>query len=340
MIGFHFLKAGPTQFVIHYQDGKVRRAGAGLSFVYYNPSSSIVVVPIGSADAPFIFSEATSDFQAVTVQGQLMYRVTDPERVASLLDFTVDGGPERHQSDDPEKLPQRLVTLAQVLIRAEIGRLPLREALRASDDLARALQAGLAHSETPAALGVEVLDVSITAIRPSPEMARALEADARELLLQQADLAIYDRRNAAVEQERRIQENELNTQLAVEAKERQIREAKVEADLAVEAKEQEIREAHMAGQIRLEKTRKSLVQAQVENARAEAESQAQTMEAALRPLLNLDEATLQLLSVQTVDPRLMVSMALREIARNAAKIGHLNITPDLMESLLVRPEEY
>lgn len=339
MLGFRYLKAGPTQFVIHHQDGRIRRAGEGLSFLYYRPTSSIVIVPVGSADVPFIFNETTEDFQTVSVQGQLMYRITDPQRVAALLDFTVDGDPDRYLSDDPEKLSQRLVNLAQVLVRAEIDRRPLRDALRDSDAVARALQSGLENSEMPAALGIDVLGVSITAIRPTPEMAKALEADARELLLQQADQALYERRNAAVEQERRIKENELNTQLAVEAKERQIREAKVEADLAVETREQEIREVHLAGQVRLEETRKHLVRAQVENVRAEAEAQAHAMEAALRPLLNLDEATLQLLSLQTADPRLMVSMALREIARNAAKIGHLNISPELMDSLLARQDE-
>ena len=34
--------------------------------------------------------------------------------------------------------------------------------------------------------------------------------------------------------------------------------------------------------------------------------------------------------MQSTEPRLMVSMAIRELAQNAAKIGHLSITPDLL----------
>ncbi len=131
-----------------------------------------------------------------------------------------------------------------------------------------------------------------------------------------------------------IKENELNTELAVQAKEQQIREGQVMADLAVETREQEVRETRLAGQIQLEETRKALVQAQIDNQRTEADAQAYALEASLQPLQNLDEGMLQLLSVQSVDPRLMVSMALREIAQNAGKIGHLNITPDLMQSLM------
>ena len=66
-------------------------------------------------------------------------------------------------------------------------------------------------------LGVEILALSILSIKATPEMAKALQADAREKLLQKADEAIYARRNTAVELERQIKENELNTEIAVRA---------------------------------------------------------------------------------------------------------------------------
>jgi hypothetical protein len=334
MFGIRYLKAGPTHHVIHYQNGRVRRAGPGLAFFYYQPPSSIVAIPVGTADVPFIFNESTADFQPVTVQGQLTYRIGDPQMVASLLDFTVDGRVDEYVSEDPEKLPPRLVNLTQVLTRAEVGRRPLRQALIASDEVAAAVLAALQASPALRALGVEIMTLSILAIRPTPEIARALEAEARESLQRQADQAIADRRYAAVEQERRIKENELNTEIAVEEKRRQIRETKVAADLAVEAKEQQIREARLAGEIRLEDERRQLVAARVENSRAEADAQAYAVEASLRPLRELDGDILQLLTVQSAEPRLMVSMAMKEIAHNAAKIGQLNITPDLLDSLM------
>jgi hypothetical protein len=334
MFGVNYLKAGPTQYVIHYSNGRVRRTGRGLAFFYYQPSSSIAVVPAGSADAPFIFNETTADFQPITMQGQLTYRVTDPELVASLLDYSIRDKVDQYVTEDPEKLPQRLVNLVQVLTRAEVQKRPLRDALRASDEIAVSVLELLQSSEALRALGVEAITLSVLAIRPNPETARALEAETREALQRQADLAIYDRRNSAVEQERRIKENELNTEIAVEEKKRQIRETKVAADLAVEAKEQEIREARLNGEIKLEEERKRLVAAQIDNARAQADIQGYAVEASLRPLRELDANMLQLLATQSAEPRLMVSMAMREIAQNASKIGQLNITPDLLETLL------
>jgi hypothetical protein len=87
MFGINYLKTGPTQYVLHYQNGKLRHNGAGIAFFYYKPTSTIVIVPVGSEDAPFIFNETTVDFQPITVQGQLTYHITNPELVASLLNY-------------------------------------------------------------------------------------------------------------------------------------------------------------------------------------------------------------------------------------------------------------
>jgi hypothetical protein len=333
MLGFHFLKTGPTQYVIHYERGRVRHRGPGDAFFYYRPSSTISVVPIG-ADSPFIFSEVSADFQPVTVQGELTYRVVDPELVASILDYRVDGAADYYVSDDPERLAQRLVNLAQVATRGEVQTRVLSEVIQSSDEIARSVLARIEGATSLNALGVEILSFSILAIRPEPETARAMEAEAREAFLRQADLAIYDRRNAAVEQERRIKENELNTELAVEEKQRQIRETQAEADLAVEIKRQQIRETSLEGEIRLENERKQFVEARAENSRSEADAQAYAMEASLRPLRELDDDTRELLAMQSAEPRLMVTRALKELAQNANKIGQLNISPDLLEALM------
>lgn len=334
MFGFQYIKATPSQFILHYRGGKLRRSGAGLAFFYFSPSSSIVIVPIGSADAPFIFNEISADFQAITIQGQLTYRVQDPQRLASLLNFTVLGPRMLYISEDPQKLPQRLINLLQVLIRAEVQKLPMKDAIHSTDEVAEVVMSKLSQVNELTALGVEVLGLAIQAIKPVPEMSRALEAEAREELLRRADQAIYDRRNSAVEQERKIKENELNTEIAVEEKKRQIRETKVEADLAVEAKEQQVRKTKLDGQITLETERKRLMAERSENAKVEADIQAYAVEASLKPIRDLDAAVLQALAVQNTDPRLMTSLALKQLAENAGKIGNLNISPELFEVLM------
>ncbi|WP_028776933.1 SPFH domain-containing protein [Shimazuella kribbensis] len=334
MFGFRYLKTNPTQFVLHYQKGQLKQSGKGLSFFYFKRSSSISVVPISSKDTSFIFNEITADFQTVSIQGQVTYRITEPEMVASLLDYTIKDRSNHYISDDPEKLEQRIVNLLQVHTRTEIQKRSLREAVQVSDEISASVRKLLTGSGDLEKLGVEIQTLAISAIKPTPEMARALEAEAREELLKTADDAIYERRNAAVDQERRIKENELHTEIKLEEKQRQIRETKAEANLAIEMKEQKIREAKLQGSVRLETERKLLVATKVENAKAEADSQAYALAATLKPLAELDPSLVQTLAIQTGEPRLMVSMAIKELARNASKIGQLNISPDLLESLM------
>jgi hypothetical protein len=88
-------------------------------------------------------------------------------------------------------------------------------------------------------LGLEILGVAILAIKPTPETARALEAEAREALLKAADDAVYLRRNAAVENERAIRESELDTEIAVGQKRNEFRDAEMEANVALEEKRKE-----------------------------------------------------------------------------------------------------
>src|SRR5262245_60157781 len=85
MFGLRYLKAASTTYVMHYRGGKVTHQGAGLSFIYFAPTSVIVQVPVSSIDVPFAFTEVSSDFQDVTIQGNLTYRITEPAKLAALL---------------------------------------------------------------------------------------------------------------------------------------------------------------------------------------------------------------------------------------------------------------
>lgn len=332
-----FIKVPPTTYVLQYKHGQIKREGAGLSFLYWSPTSTIVAVPLASADVPFVFTETTADFQSVTIQGQLTYRVADPKRLASLLDFTVDKRNTTYFDDhsrDRQKLAERLVHTLQSLTRAVVQRLSLKDALVSSDVIVAEALAKLKDSEAVSSMGLEILTLSLLDIKPTPEMSRALEAEAREALQGQADEAIYARRNAAVENERMIKESELNTEIAVEQKKREIRETQLAAEISAEQKKREIRETQMASEISVEEKRLQLVARRVENDRKEADVRAYALTEILKPLRDLDWKALMMLGGKGADPKAMVAMAFQEMAENAQKIGELNVSPDLLRSLI------
>jgi hypothetical protein len=312
---FSYVKIPATHYALHYQQGRIRHEGLGLSFFYYSPSATIVSVPIGSTDAPFAFVESSADFQSVTVQGQLTYRVVDPKKVASLLDFSL-GRNGQYLGDGPQKLQERLVKSAQVAAKAVTQRMGLREVLTSSTAIGAEVEDALKNSEAIKSLGVEILELAVISMKPTPEMAKALEAEAREALQRKSDEAIYARRNAAVEQERRIKESELNTEIAVEEKKRQIREAQMAADIAIEEQ------------------RAQLVDQKVANERKDADSRAYALDATVKAIETADWKKLMLLSSGGFDARQMIALAFQELAGNAQKIGELNISPDLLQGLI------
>ena len=319
MLGFRYLKSTPTTYVLHHHGGKLAREGVGLSFWYFAPTSVIAQVPISSRDVPFVFNEVTADFQDVTIQGDLTCRIRDAKKVAALLDYTVDAH-GRYRSEDPSKLSDRLIHAAQILARSFTQKRALREVLVSSDALVAEVLEGLKSSEAVAMLGVEVLGLSIIAIKAAPEMAKALQTDAREELLRRADEAISARRNAAVDLERTIKENELNTEIAVEQKKRQVRESQMAAEIAVEQQ------------------RTTLVAAKIDNERKESESRAEALKAILEPVKSVDWRTLVAVS-SGIDSKTMISLAFQQLAENAGKIGELNVSPELLTTLL-RPSRH
>ena len=272
-------------------------------------------MPLASADIPFAFQENTADFKSVTIQGQLTYRVADPKRLAGLLDFSIN--PQgAYRSEDFRKLPERLVHSVQTLMQAETQRFVLRDVLTSSGPLGKSVFAALQSSELVTQLGVEVLNLSLLSIRPRPEMAKALEAEAREALQRRSDEAIYARRNNAVEQERRIRESELNTEIAVEEKQRLVRETRMAADIAIEQQ------------------RATLMDTRIENERKETDSRAYALEETLKPVRNMNWKALMMLSQNGGDGKNVIALAFQEMASSARKIGVLNISPDLLQSLI------
>lgn len=79
MFNLRFIKVSPSTYLLQYCKGKLKRQGTGLAFWYFAPATSLVAIPLVSTDLPFMVRETTSDYQEVTVQGQLVYRIAEPE---------------------------------------------------------------------------------------------------------------------------------------------------------------------------------------------------------------------------------------------------------------------
>lgn len=334
MFGIRYIKFQPSEYVIRYRKGRLTAQGQGLGFYYLKRNTSIAVLPMGSMDAPFIFEEISADFQTVTVQGQLVFRIADREKTAAMLDYTLRLPSMQYRSDDPQRLSQRMINITKVLTKKRLEQLELRAAMRSADILAKGVLEDLHKSQELAVLGIEVISLSVLSVLPNKETARALEAQTREEILKLADDAVYERRNASIEQERRVKENEYNTEISAEQKKLQVRETQLEAERAVQGRKNALREEQLAFDIRLEKQRGELVELAAKNAKDEADVKAYALASVMKALEGVDAGVIQSLASVGMEPGKLMALAFQGLAERAGEIGQLNITPDLLREII------
>jgi hypothetical protein len=329
MFNIIYYKADSSTYVIKSVNGNVRRQGKGLSFFCNTATTSIAAIPVNVQEAPFIFNLTTADFQDITVQGQVSFRVVEPAMMADMLNFNLDHNAKGYVSEDPLKLSDRVVRVVQSIVQQKVQAASLRDSLLLSREMVSVLKDQLQEHSALVSIGIGLVDVAVSAISPTPETARALEADARESILQESDDAIYARRKSAVEQERIIKEAELQTELSVQQKEQEIEESRIQNERALMNSQSEVERERIQAEIDAEAQREALVVLSVENARLEADSEAYAIEAKNRAFTALPVENLKALAMANMQPEQMMALAFEALAQNAGKIGELNITPDL-----------
>lgn len=330
MIGY--LKGKPNQYIQKFNRGKITKEGRGISFYYYRATTTLNIIPMESVETPFIFSELTNDFQDLAIQGQITYQIDKPEVIANLLDYSHDG--RRYLGEDYKKLPTRILNILQEEVKKIVEVKGLREVLAASSVISSFVLPAIQENKEIKALGLIILGLRITSIKPTPETSRALEAEMRETILQKADEAIYRRRNAAIEQERSIQENQLNTDIAIEEKKRQILEKQLISEKEELEARAEMERLKMEQLLAKEQQNTELVKLKTENARKEAETEGFKIAEVMRGYNALNADILEATKYSGMTPPQLLADGFRNLAKQSGKIENLTISPDMFAELV------
>jgi hypothetical protein len=107
----------------------------------------------------------------------------------------------------------------------------------------------------------------------------------------------------------------------------------MESEVQRKENERRLREMTLEADIAIEEQRKLLIKQKIENDKKEAEVKGYIIETTLKPYKEIDWKTLTAMSGRN-DPQSNIALAFRQLAENADKIGTLNITPDLLNSIL------
>ena len=319
--GFRHLRGTATTHVRHLRRGTVLHDGTGQSFWFRPLSAVLSEIPVDDRELPLLFHARTADFQDVTVQTTVTFRITDPAVAANRVDFSIDPDNGRWRATPLQQLAGLLTEAAQQHTLDLVARTPLAVALADGVSAVRdRIEVGLTSDSRLAETGLAVIGVRVVAIRPEPDVEKALQTPAREQVQQEADRAIFERRALAVERERAIGENELQTQIELARREEQL-----VAQRGANARRQ-AEESAAASRIETEAqaTREQrLTEVRAEATRAMGDAKAAAETAWLGAYRDLSEATL-------------LGLAVRELAANVPKIQSLVLTPDLLAPVLAR----
>ena len=311
---WRYFKAEPNQYIQRYRAGRLKASGKGLSFFYLPYNTAIVLVPTESQDSPFMFSDVSADFQEVSVQGQVSWRISDPHLAIETHNFALNPRTRYHRDAPVDAIVQRLTVAIQDHARRVLQAEPLEALLGKTGEVVSSIRDGLAEDQAVVSGGLSIEGLYIQSLSPNPETRKALEAEYRESLLRRADQAIYARRAAAVEDERQIKQNELETEIDLQRRKAEREKA---AALEIRVLEQE----RLRTQIELEEGRKALVQLGAENQRVAAEGEV----AADR---------LRFEAWQQVRPMDWVGSGLKDWLGRGGSIESLHITPELLAELV------
>jgi regulator of protease activity HflC (stomatin/prohibitin superfamily) len=313
------LRADATSHVIRYRNGNVVRSGRGLAFWFRPLDTSIAEIPLDDQELPFLFHGRSADVQEVITQGIVTFRVADPDTLATRIDFGIDLASGRHTKTPIDQLADRLTQLAQQHAAELISVTPLRELVAQGVARLRGqIGDGLAADTHLVEMGLAIVSVRVNAVEPSSEVEKALAAPTREQISQQADEAAFARRAAAVDKERAIAENELGNRIEL---------ARREASLVEQEGANERQRA-------TEKAAASLIatDARAAERRITAAADKEVIRAVDGERIALEIE--RMAAYRDVPAAVLMGLAAREFAGKIETIEHLNLTPDLLGTLL------
>jgi regulator of protease activity HflC (stomatin/prohibitin superfamily) len=314
------LRSEPSSHVLKYRRGRLESSARGLAFWFLPLSASIAEVPMDDRELPFIFHGRSSDFQDVTAQGVITYRVADPIGVAERVDFTVDLASGEYARQPLEKIALLLTQLAQQFALAYVTQTPVRRLLTDGyAEIRGRIADGLAADDGLASMGIAIVTTRVAAVQPTPDLEKALEMPTREKIQQEADQATFERRALAVEKERAIQENELQNRIEL---------ARREEDLIRQAGQNERRRTEEQAA-----AKKLDVTASAERTRISAEAEAEKIRLVEAARLEGDRGRMDL--YRDLPTSVIMGLAARELAGKLQRIDHLNLSPDALGPMLL-----
>lgn len=313
------LRSEPNSHVIQYRRGASIRSGRGLAFWFMPLSAGLTELPADDRDVPILFHGHSQDFQDVTTQGVITWRVSDPELLSTRVDFSINLTTGRWLRDPLDRIAGLLTQLAQQHATDYLNHTPVRQILAEGIDSVRnRIREGLENDPGLMSMGLEVVTIRISAIAPTSDVEKALQTPMLETIQQDADEATFQRRAMAVEKERAIQENELQNRIELARREEQLIMQQGKND------QQQTREQAEA----------ALISAHAKAERAKLQSTSEAESIRMVETAKVDAESSRMAIYRELPTPVLMGLAAKDLAGNLPAIDHLNVTPEVLGPVL------
>jgi regulator of protease activity HflC (stomatin/prohibitin superfamily) len=302
------LSSDASVHIQRFKRGKRVQSGRGLAFWFMPEGTSITEIPMDDRDLPFLFNSRSKDFQEITVQGVIVWRVAKPEDLGDRINFSIDLKQGLHLAKPIDQIDNLLTSVAQQFAAQYLAELDVNAILAAGvKPLHERIETGLTGSERLQSMGLDVVSVRVADVSPSSELKRALQTPTFERLQQQADQATFERRAMAVEKERAIAENELGNQIELARRQKEL----------IENEDANARDR---------------AQADAAAKKIAADGEAERIRTVEQAKADMERARVEIYA--GLPPQVLLGLAAQEFAKKLDTIEHLNVTPDMLSALL------
>lgn len=313
------LRAEASQHIQYFRKGTLKKTGKGLSFWFDPNGASLNEIPMNDRELIFMIKGQSSDYQDLAVQGSVIWRVSNANKIASRVDFGIDINKGVRLGKPEEQIKSVLTGLVREFADTYLKDKGVRDLLEAGLSPVQAtIAAGFDADPTLDAMGLEAVRIRVSALSPSSELYRALQAPTFESLQQKADEATFSRRALAVDKERAIAENELQNQIELAARRKDLI-AREDANGRSEAEA-------------LAAANRISVEAEADAKIVSAEAEAKRIRAVEQAAADMEKA--RMAAIADVPPAVMFALAAQEFAGKLEKIDSINVSPDMLAGIV------
>jgi len=222
-----FISAYPHEYLIHFRRGRLNTKGSGQGARCFKwPGDTVFIIPTSLKEIVFQANQLSSDNVDVRIRGIAIYRINEPQRIYTLLNFS-----NRQQAE--EKLARMLGDLCRSTAKWLVANMKVEECLRQrKEDIAAALrkEVSIVASDAEKGWGVDVVTVDIQDVYiQDTEIFNAMQGLFKTEKLRESQLSQLEMQKD-LEVKRLQQEREL----AEHRRSNELEKARIEAELKKE----------------------------------------------------------------------------------------------------------